>query len=105
MFVLVLSLMALPFAISRQEIPLHVAKIGWIQFGIAVVVLGMELGFLLMYRYGWDLSVGNVVTRVFINIILAAIGIGLLKEQLSALNMVGIVLCIAGVAMVGWRSS
>lgn len=104
-FVLVLSLAALPFVLTRQDIALHATKVGWVQLGVALAVIGMELGFLLMYRYGWDLSLGNVVTGVFINIVLATIGVVFLKEQLSVINMLGIVMCIAGVAMVGWRSS
>lgn len=80
-------------------------QLNWVQFAIAVSILFMEMGFLLMYRSGWDLSVGNIVTGVFINFILVAIGVVLLREQLNLINIAGAVLCIAGVAMIGYRSS
>jgi multidrug transporter EmrE-like cation transporter len=64
----------------------------------------IELGFLLMYRYGWNLSTGNLVTGVFINVALVALGLGLLGEKLNAVNLVGIALSILGVALISYRS-
>ena len=48
----------------------HFRKLSWIQLALAVSVIMIELGFLLMYRYGWNLSTGNLVTGVIINIVL-----------------------------------
>ena len=64
----------------------------------------IELGFLLMYRYGWNLSTGNVVTGVFVNTILVGIGIAALKEPVSVTNIIGIILSILGVALISIRS-
>ena len=63
----------------------------------------IELGFLLMYRYGWNLGTGNLVTGVFINLILVGLGVTLLGEKVSVVNAIGIALCILGVALVGYR--
>jgi drug/metabolite transporter (DMT)-like permease len=102
-FVLLIALVLTPLFISKNEIIANIHKISWVQFGIAIVVMGMELGFLLMYRYGWDLSLGNVVTGIFINIALMGIGLLVLREKLGVVNILGIALCILGVAMIGWR--
>ncbi|WP_322051569.1 EamA family transporter [Paraburkholderia bannensis] len=102
--VLVLSFIVLPFFIEKGTLIENFSRLNWVQIILAFVVFGMELGFLLMYRYGWDLSVGNVVTGVFINTALMAIGILFLHEKLSALNIAGLAMCIVGVAMVGYRS-
>lgn len=63
-----------------------------------------QLGFLLMYRYGWSLSTGNIVTGVFVNILLVGLGVALLGEEMSFTNAIGIVFCILGVALIGLRS-
>lgn len=84
---------------------LHLKQLNWVQLAIAIAIIFMEIGFLLMYRYGWDLSVGNVVTGVVINIILMAIGLLILREQLTFLNIAGIILSIIGVAMISYRQS
>ena len=64
----------------------------------------IELGFLLMYRAGWNLSTGNVVTGVFVNTILVGIGIVVLKETVSVTNIIGIILSIVGVTLISIRS-
>ncbi len=48
----------------------HFRQLSWIQLALAVSVIMIELGFLLMHRYGWTLGTGNLVTGVIINIIL-----------------------------------
>lgn len=101
--VLVLGALAAPFLYSGGQIASAVTQLGWLQVGIAFCILLMELGFLLMYRSGWNLSTGNVVTGVTINLALMAIGIWVFREKLSLINVVGIFLCIGGVAMISYR--
>jgi drug/metabolite transporter (DMT)-like permease len=45
------------------------------------------------------------VTGVFINVILAAIGLWFLSEKLNPINVLGIVLSVLGVALIGYRSN
>lgn len=63
----------------------------------------IELGYLLMYRYGWNLSTSNLITGVIINLTLIGIGVMLLGERLSLVNALGVALCILGVVLVGYR--
>jgi hypothetical protein len=78
-------------------------QLGWVQLALAVAVLLIELGFLLMYRYGWNLGTGNLVTSVFVNLILLGLGVTVLGEKVRPVNAVGIVICIVGVALIGYR--
>jgi drug/metabolite transporter (DMT)-like permease len=78
--------------------------LSWIQIALAASVMMIELGFLLMYRYGWSLSTGNLVTGVFVNLILVALGVTLLGEKLNPVNGMGIAFCILGVALIAYRS-
>jgi len=81
----------------------QVRQLNWIQLALAVSVVLIELGFLLMYRAGWNLSTGNLVTGVVINVLLAALGVALLGERLQLINMAGVALCLAGVALISYR--
>ncbi|GAB4478488.1 MAG: membrane protein [Anaerolineales bacterium] len=81
----------------------HFRQITWVQFAVAVSVFLIELGFVLMYRAGWNLSTGNLVTGVFINLTLVALGLLLLREKISLINAIGIALSIIGVAMISYR--
>jgi len=101
--VLTLAVFLLPFFPAAGGLRQHFRQLSWIQVALAVTVMMIELGFLLMYRYGWNLSTGNLVTGVFVNIILVGIGVTLLGEKVSFLNALGIALSILGVALISYR--
>ena len=106
MYTIVLALGAVFLSIfpAKGGLRHHLRQVNWIQITLAVCVIMGQLGFLLMYRYGWSLSTGNIVTGVFINIILVGLGVALLGEKMSLTNAIGIVLCILGVALISLRS-
>jgi drug/metabolite transporter (DMT)-like permease len=101
--VLALSVILLPLFPVEGGLRHHLRQLNWIQLALAVSVIMIELGFLLMYRYGWNLSTGNIVTGVFVNIVLVGLGISLLGEKVSTINVVGIILSIVGVILISYR--
>jgi len=82
--VLAISIILLPFIPPDGGILKHIRQLNWIQLALAVSVIFIELGFLLMYRYGWNLSTGNLITGVFVHIILVVLGITLLGEKVKS---------------------
>jgi len=102
--VLVLGVALLPFFSAEGGIRNQIRQLSWIQIALATSVFMVELGFLLMYRYGWSLGTGNLVTGVFVNVILVGLGVALLGEKMSFTNAIGIVFCILGVVLIGLRS-
>jgi drug/metabolite transporter (DMT)-like permease len=94
---LLLTCALVPFFVPRGELMLHAQKIGWAQIAIGVTIVGIKIGFLLMYRHGWSLSTGYIIA-------LMIIGVLFFREQLTPINLFGLVLCIAGVAMVGYKA-
>lgn len=81
----------------------HFRQLSWIQLAIAISVFMVEIGFLLMYRYGWNLSTGNLVTGVIVNIVLVGLGLTLLGEKVNPINILGIALSILGVILMSYR--
>ena len=84
--VLALGIILLPLIPPTGGFLKHVRQLSWIQIALAVSVMMIELGFLLMYRAGWDLSMGNLITGIFVNITLVGLGVTLLGEKISTLN-------------------
>jgi drug/metabolite transporter (DMT)-like permease len=101
--VLALGLILLPLFPSEGGLRHQLRQLNWIQLALAITVIMIELGFLLMYRYGWSLSTGNLVTGVFVNIILLGLGLTLLGEKISVTNAIGIAFCIIGVVLISYR--
>src|SRR5262245_5680066 len=80
-----------------------IGQLNWATLGVAVSAVGIEIGFLLAYRAGWNINVGSLVVSVAVALLLIPTGALLFKEQLSAANIAGIVLCLAGLALVMLR--
>ena len=102
--VLALGVILLPLFPAEGGLRHHFRQLSWIQCALAVTVMLIELGFLLMYRYGWNLSTGNLVTGAFVNIVLLGLGVILLGEKMNLVNAIGIAFCILGVALISYRS-
>ncbi|HAX71529.1 MAG TPA: hypothetical protein DCY14_18080 [Anaerolineae bacterium] len=100
---LALCAILLPFFPVEGGLLKHVRQLNWLQLALAVSVFMIELGFLLMYRHGWKLSMGNLVTGAIVNVALVGLGITLLGEKVSAINFIGIALSILGLALIGYR--
>lgn len=101
--VLVISLFLLILFPAEGGIRIQLKKLTWVQIALAIAILLVELGFLLMYRSGWNLSTANIVTGVFINLSLVLIGAYALKEPLTTTNIIGVLFSIIGVALIAIR--
>lgn len=101
--VLALGMILLPLFPAEGGLRHQIRQLSWIQIALAISVIMVELGFLLMYRYGWSLGTGNLVTGVFINLVLVGLGMTLLGEKVNLINTIGIASCILGVALISYR--
>ena len=84
----------------KTDIPKEFSKINICSILMGIAVVGIEGGFLMMYRGGWEVSKGSLVANISLAVVLAFIGIIFLKEGISARKIVGIVLCVCGVIFV-----
>ncbi|PYS87944.1 MAG: hypothetical protein DMF64_21770 [Acidobacteria bacterium] len=75
----------------------------WAVFAIGIGATAVEVGYLLAYRAGWNISIAPVLTSVTVTLLLIPVGLLLFREQLSAWNALGIVLCIMGLALIAHK--
>jgi multidrug transporter EmrE-like cation transporter len=78
-------------------------KLNWASFLLAIAVVGIEFGFLLVYRSGWNLGIAAVLTNVVASLILVPIAIFVFKDKLNWVNVLGIFVCLAGLVMLNWK--
>jgi drug/metabolite transporter (DMT)-like permease len=67
---------------------------------LAVAIVGLEIGFLLAYRAGWNISLAGVATNAAAALVLLPVGIVFFKERMTVINIAGVLVCIAGLLMV-----
>ena len=80
----------------RQE----VRQLNWTALALAVTIVGLDLGFLFLYRGGFAVSLGALVTQSAAATLLLMVGVAVFRERLSVANGVGLVLCLAGLWLV-----
>ena len=78
-------------------------KLNWASIGLAIAVVGIEFGFLLCYRAGWNLGIAAVLTNVVASLILLPVAIFIFKDKISLTNILGIFVCLAGLIMLNWK--
>ena len=71
-------------------------NLNWSPWILGIAIVGLEAGAILMYRIGWNISVGQLVHSVLLAICLIIIGIVFYKEQLSISKISGLLICIVG---------
>jgi multidrug transporter EmrE-like cation transporter len=79
------------------------AKLNWASIALGAAVLGIELGVLLAYRAGWQISVLALVINGLSALGLTLIGVIFFKDKLSIINIVGVLLCLTGLVMINWK--
>lgn len=78
-------------------------NLNWASFLLAIAVVGIEFGFLLTYRAGWNLGIAAVLVNVIASLILLPVAILFFKDKISWVNIVGIFVCLAGLVMLNWK--
>jgi drug/metabolite transporter (DMT)-like permease len=78
-------------------------QVNWASPALAVSILGLELGFLLAYRAGWDISVAAIAVNAAAGLALLPTGALLFRERPTLLNLAGVIVCIIGLIMINIR--
>lgn len=67
---------------------------------LGVTVVGLELGYLLAYRMGWNISFASLLANTSVALLLIPVGLIIFKEKISATTLTGVVLCITGLILI-----
>jgi multidrug transporter EmrE-like cation transporter len=99
---LITALTILFFPIRNGLVP-ELRQLNWTSLLLAIAIVGIEFGFLLTYRAGWNLGIAAVLTNVVASLILLPVAIFFFKDKISWVNIAGIFVCLAGLIMLNWR--
>jgi drug/metabolite transporter (DMT)-like permease len=81
----------------------NIQELNWTAFILGIAIVLVELGFLFVYRIGWNISTAQTTATVIIGIILIPIGKYLFKESISMINIIGILISIIGVILMNYQ--
>ncbi len=100
---LILCLVLLYFLPPKQGLLQAVRQLNWASYVLALSLVGLEVGFLLVYRAGWNIGLAAVLVNVVASLILIPLALLVFKDRLSWVNILGIVVCLGGLVMLNWQ--
>jgi uncharacterized membrane protein len=77
--------------------------LNWASYALGIVIIGLELGFLLAYRVGWQMNLAAMISNSAVAILLIPLGFLLFRETLTYVNALGIALCVIGLILVNHK--
>jgi len=78
-------------------------RLNWSSVLLGITIIGIEVGFLLLYRSGWNISLASIVVNALVALTLIPVGILLFKEKLLGTDVAGILLLLAGIYLIAQR--
>jgi drug/metabolite transporter (DMT)-like permease len=100
---LVVTLLGFVFFPATRGVAAELKQLNWASIVLAIAVVGIEFGFLLTYRAGWNLGIAAVLVNVVASLILVPVAIHIFKDKISWINILGIFVCLAGLVMLNWK--
>lgn len=94
------SLALLPVAGPAPTRAAATAAWHWSVALVGIGIVGIEVGFLLAYRAGWELSSAALTATSVLALVLLPVGVLAFREAWSPSRLLGFVLCVAGLWLV-----
>ena len=88
---------------TKNGLVTELKQLNWASVLLAIAIVGIEFGFLLIYRSGWNLGIAAVLVNVIASLILLPVAIFLFKDKISWINVLGIIVCFIGLIMLNWK--
>jgi drug/metabolite transporter (DMT)-like permease len=85
---------------SDESIVQSLKQLNWTSLVLGFSIVGLELGFLMAYRAGWNISVGALVAYIVLALALIPVGILIYQEDFSWAKLFGVFLCIGGLVLI-----
>ncbi len=96
-----LASLALYFVTGKGDgLVTEFGKLNWASFVLGLVIIGLEGGFLYVYKAGWQVNTAAVVQSCFLAASLLIVGRLLFHEPITASKLIGVTICAVGLYFV-----
>lgn len=77
--------------------------LNWASVVLGLVIVGLEVGFIYAYRAGWQVSTAQITSSSVLAAALLIVGRLAYGESITWNKLVGMVICLAGLALVNMK--
>lgn len=89
------------FFLTGKDLAAELGKADWTSVVLGAAVVGLEFGYICIYRAGWKVSVGSLAANISLACVLLAVGILIYHEAVSVRQLIGMGVCALGLFLIG----
>lgn len=92
---------AIFFCTSHEKnIIAEISKTNLTAYVLGISIVGLEFGYVCIYRAGWKVSSASLVANIALACILLIIGLLFYKESISLRQIIGMAICMVGLVLI-----
>ena len=85
---------------NHQGVIGEIKKVNWTSFVLGISLIGLEGGYIFLYRAGWKVSNGSLTANICLALSLLVFGFLLYHEQITPRQLIDVAVCAAGLILV-----
>ena len=98
----IISAIIFAYAVGPANVGSEISKVNWTSIILALAIVGLEVGYVFVYRVGWSLSTASVVANIGLACVLIVVGYLLYRENVSYNQILGILVCMVGLILINF---
>jgi len=96
---IVISILAIIIFPMNNSISSSLKQLNWASYVLGLSAFGLEIGYLYVYRSGWNIAIAPLYVSIISTILLIILGIFFYKTKITFANGLGICLSIIGLVL------
>ncbi len=97
---IIISLIILVIFPPKGGITESFKEVNWASFALGFAIIGIEMGYLLAYRFGLSISLGAIIPPVVVTMVLMFVEFICFKKPIRIINCAGLFFCTIGMIFV-----
>jgi len=78
----------------------ELTKTNWTAYALGVAIIGLEFGYICIYRAGWKIGVASLVANISLACVLLVVGYFFYKEVITLKQLLGMGVCALGLMLI-----
>lgn len=78
----------------------ELAKTNWTAYALGIAIIGLEFGYICIYRAGWKIGVASLVANISLACVLLVVGYFFYKEVITLKQLIGMGVCAIGLMLI-----
>ena len=85
---------------DSKNLLVELSKTNWSALALGIAIVGLEFGYICIYRAGWKIGVASLLANISLACVLLLIGLFVYKEVITLKQLLGMGICAIGLMLI-----